>query len=143
MDKYKVKVIGQKAKLRYRNRYYFGYYQIDKEYKDKEDHVFWEGEIDQPKLETGDKIYIDSETIYSITDVARDVNGGFVCWTDEILEIEDEETVMSKIKAEMEKESKDKEREEREKREREELEGELRADGKSKKGGKKWYHLFK
>lgn len=139
MNKYKVKVIGKKAKLRYFSAFWFGQPQLEKRHEDTEDYTFWVGEIDQPKLEKGDKIYVNSETIYPIIDIARNVDGGFVCWTDEVFEIEDEKTAASKIEAKLKiKEWKQKEKEERVQRE-----SESATKNETNTKNSKWFNLFR
>lgn len=141
----KVKLIGYKAKVRYRyarHRYLWGYDKVEKYLDDYEEVIIWEGNLELKTPEKGDSIYVeDIEKIFEISNVALNSGGGVVCWTKTVVEkIVDEATETTRETALAE--------ERREELERLQEETELRIKEQCGQEGewvtpKKWYQFWK
>jgi hypothetical protein len=96
MEKHKAVVMGEV----HLERYYFGgngwyssfrYIAARGEYK--ENKVIWSGELDNPPIEEGEKLYIaELKMTVKITSKEKSTEGGYIYVSDHIEMIEDEET---------------------------------------------------
>lgn len=157
MDKHKALIMGKRE----RKIYKFGikdistfgrFFNAEPELYETREFIeydeYYKCDIDNPPLEIGEKIYIDTlEEVLTVKDKARNTNGGYVYWTDCVIEtIEDEITQKTKTEAENEQKEYIKQKEEDLKREIKELEQKVEDYEEKLKvieKTKKWYQFWR
>ncbi|GLI82541.1 hypothetical protein ANABIO32_02280 [Rossellomorea marisflavi] len=141
MEKHKAVVTGEVHLKRYRfgsnYSYIFniGIYE-DSEYK--ESNVLWSGELDNPPVEAGEKLYImELDKTVIVKSKEKSTSGGYLYKTDFIEVIEDDETEKTLEKA------KEDQREYVEKHNKKAEEDDQKEVIVDKKNKKKWYQFWK
>jgi hypothetical protein len=136
MEKHKAVVMGEVHLKRYRydkRNFYFHHREIYAYGELKEKKVIWSGELDNPPIEEGEKLYIaESNVTVVIESKEKSTEGGYVYWTDFVSLIEDEETMTSLEKAKEDK-----------KKYEEYLENQEDKSVKAAPSGKKWWQFWK
>lgn len=141
MEVHKAKVMGRIERKVY--KFGRGYYStLPHVYEEKElikHEDVWSGELENPPLEVGESLFIETKSIKTkVLDKAKSTEGGFVYWTDHVIALlEDEETENSKKKSEVQLEEYEKHWEERRNKEKE-----VRLV-KHPVEVRKWYQLWK
>ncbi|WP_137743374.1 hypothetical protein [Robertmurraya siralis] len=137
---HKAKVMGRVERKVYEFRWrYFNmppHVNSKKEFIEHEE--FWSGELENPPLEVGDSLFIEDKSIrVDILHKAKSTDGGFVYWTDYVIDmLEDEKTKNSKSEAEAQLEEYEKYLGERKEKQKVNLE-------KQSIETKKWYQFWK
>jgi hypothetical protein len=139
MESHKAVVMGRIERKIYkfhdRNSWYVGSVREDKELIEHKQ--IWDGDLENPPLEISDWLYVKSKGLkVKVLDKAKSTDGGFVYWTDHVIEIiEDNKTIDTKKEAESKKVKYDKWLEAKQKSDSEVIEKILIP--------KKWYQFWK
>lgn len=113
---HKARFVGQRQRLIYRNQCWSSHLRYDSQasyevysfWANKpfnpweDDHLIYEGELDEPILVAGQKIYLHTlNQSVTVSEVLRSTSGVYTYVTDHVIEqVEDEETFHSKEEAE-------------------------------------------
>lgn len=141
MDKHKATVMGEVHLIRYYFGRDWGYHWdvgIQERGDYKENKVIWSGELENPPVEEGEKLYIaELEKTVIVKSKEKSTSGGYLYKTDFIEIIEDDETEKTLEKA---KEDQREFVEKHEKKVEEDDQEEVKAVNVNKK---KWYQFWK